>query len=370
MIRVLVVDDSAIVRKVLSEELSKHEGIEVVGTAVDPYAAREKIVALNPDVITLDVEMPRMDGLSFLERLMRFHPLPVIIVSSLTPAHSEAAVRALALGAVEIVCKPGTSYSVPDVARDLVRAIRSAARARIMARPLPSTGTGLGAAAPRAPTAASTPLLASLRTTHRIIALGASTGGTRALEELLVRFPAAAPATVVVQHMPAGFTASFAQRLDGLCAVDVREARDGDVLSPGLVLIAPGGHHLVLQRSGAQLVARIKDGPPVHHQRPAVDVLFQSVARTAGRNAVGAVLTGMGADGASGLLAMRQAGAWTIAQDEQTSVVFGMPREAIAAGAACEVLPLPAIAAAVLDAAMSVDGRRVERVEAPAAAGA
>jgi len=341
-IRVLVVDDSAVVRKALSDELSRYPDIEVVGTAMDPYVARDKIVELRPDVLTLDVEMPRMDGLSFLERLMQHYPLPVIIVSSLTPKHSEAAVRALAIGAVDVVPKPGTQYSVPDVERHLVAAVRAASRARLQKRQ---------AAAPGAPAAH----IGQLRTTDRIIAIGASTGGTGAIEEVLRRFPANAPATVITQHMPAGFTASFAQRLNQHCAVNVREARDGDILTPGIALVAPGNFHLVVQRSGAQWLVRVKDGPLVHHQRPAVDVMFQSVAKAAGRNAVGVVLTGMGEDGARGLVAMREAGAWTVAQDEQTSVVYGMPRAAFEQGGACEVRPLSEITDAVF---ASLSGRR------------
>jgi two-component system chemotaxis response regulator CheB len=338
-IRVLVVDDSAVVRRALSEELSRYPDIEVVGTAMDPYVARDKIIELRPDVVTLDVEMPRMDGLSFLERLMHHYPLPVIIVSSLTPKHSEAAVRALALGAVDVVPKPGTQYSVPDVERHLVSAVRAASRATLRRReaPLPSAGT-------------QAPHIGHIRTTDRLIGIGASTGGTGAIEQLLTRFPANAPGTVIAQHMPAGFTASFAQRLDQHCAITVREARDGDVVTPGLALIAPGNFHLVVQRSGAQWIARVKDGPLVHHQRPAVDVLFQSVAKAAGRNSVGVILTGMGEDGAMGLLAMRESGAHTIAQDEATSVVYGMPRAAFELGAACEVRPLGEITAAVFHA--------------------
>ncbi len=326
-IRVLVVDDSAVVRKALSEGLSRYPDIEVVGTAMDPYAARDKIIELRPDVLTLDVEMPRMDGLSFLERLMQHYPIPVIIVSSLTPKHSEAAVRALALGAVDVVPKPGTQYSVPDVERHLVAAVRAAARARLHKR---------DAAPPSAPSAH----IGQIRTTDRLIAIGASTGGTGAIEDVLRRFPANAPGTVITQHMPAGFTASFAQRLDHHCAVTVREARDGEIITPGLALIAPGNFHLLVQRNGAQWIARVKEGPLVHHQRPAVDVMFQSVAKAAGRNAIGVILTGMGEDGARGLVTMREAGAWTIAQNEQTSVVFGMPRAAIEMGGACEVRAL------------------------------
>jgi two-component system chemotaxis response regulator CheB len=345
-IRVLVVDDSAVVRKVLTTELSRYPDIEVVGTAVDPYVARERIIELRPDVLTLDVEMPRMDGLSFLEKLMRHHPIPTVIVSSITPAQSEAALHALALGAVEVVSKPGSAYSVPEVGQRLVHAIRAAAHARVVptvaAAPVPSPS-----AAPRAPHASR---LATIATTNRLLAIGASTGGTKAIEQVLTQLPATTPGTVIVQHMPAGFTASFAQRLDGLCAMQVREARDGDAVVPGVALIAPGGFHMILQRSGATLQVRIKDGPPVHHQRPAVDVLFGSVARVAGRNAVGMILTGMGADGARGLLAMREAGAHTIAQDEASCVVFGMPKEAIALGAAHEVLPLGRIATATIEA--------------------
>jgi two-component system, chemotaxis family, protein-glutamate methylesterase/glutaminase len=342
-IRVLVVDDSAVVRKVLTEELSRYPDIEVVGTAVDPYVARDKVVQLRPDVITLDVEMPRMDGLSFLAKLMKHFPVPTVIVSSLTPRNSEAAVRALALGAVEVVPKPGSAYSVPDVAEELVRAVRVAARARV-------APPNAAAADPRGAEARSTAPLAGLRTTHRVFAIGASTGGTRAIEAVLTALPADAPGTVIVQHMPEGFTRSFAERLNGVCGMEVREARDGDAVVPGLALIAPGNRHLVLQVSGARYSVRIKDGPPVHHSRPSVDVLFGSVVRSAGRNAVGVLLTGMGADGAKGLLAMRASGAHTIAQDEASCVVFGMPREAIKLGAAAEVLPLNRIGPAMIGA--------------------
>ncbi len=337
MIRVLIVDDSALVRKILSEELSKCEDIEVVGTAVDPYAAREKIVQLRPDVLTLDVEMPRMDGLSFLAKLMKHFPMPVVIVSSLTPQHSEAAIRALQLGAVAVVSKPTTQYSVPDVQRQLVHAIRAAAAAHIQ-RP---------SEAPE--TAAVTPVhLSHFETTHKILAIGASTGGTQAIEAVMRGLPATTPGTLIVQHMPAGFTETFAKRLNQVCQMEVREARDNDTVTPGVALVAPGNYHMMLQKNGALYVVRIKEGPAVHHQRPAVDVLFQSVARNAGRNAVGVLLTGMGADGAKGLLAMRQSGAYTIAQDEQSCVVFGMPKEAIKLGAANQVIALPHISQAIL----------------------
>ena len=338
MIRVLVVDDSALVRKVLSTELSRFDDIEVVGTAMDPYVARERIAELHPDVMTLDIEMPRMDGLSFLEKLMRHFPLPVIVVSSLAPTNSQTALRALALGAVDVVSKPGSGYSTPDVAGQLVRAIRAAARARVRrVDDLP----------PPVPVA----IPAQLDTTLKVLAIGASTGGTRAIETVLRGLPAGAPGAVIVQHMPEQFTAAFAARLDGLCAVEVREARDGDLLVPGLALVAPGNYHMLLERSGAKYLVRVRSGPPVHHQRPAVDVLFRSAARAAGRNVVAALLTGMGADGAQGLLELRRAGAATIAQDEQSCVVFGMPREAIALGAAERILPLGEIAGALLSAA-------------------
>lgn len=349
MIRVLIVDDSALVRRVLTEELSRYEDIEVVGSAIDPYVAREKILRLRPDVITLDVEMPRMDGLSFLEKLMRHYPIPVVVVSSLTPKNSEAAMRALALGAVEVISKPGSMYSTPDVGRELVHAIRAAAAARVRN----------GIEAEESEPDASSPAPLQLTTTHKVLAIGASTGGPRAIETVLRSLPADAPGTVIVQHMPELFTASFAERLNQVCAMEVREARDGDSVVPGVALIAPGNRHMVLQRDGARYVVRIKDGPPVHHQRPSVDVLFVSVARAAGRNAIGMLLTGMGSDGARGLLAMRESGATTLAQDESSAVVFGMPKEAIRLGAADHVLPLSQMAPTVLRILSSSGVRQV-----------
>ncbi|MBI5878739.1 MAG: chemotaxis response regulator protein-glutamate methylesterase [Chloroflexi bacterium] len=341
MIRVLIVDDSAVVRKILTEELSQFPDINVVGSAVDPYMARDMIVELQPDVLTLDVEMPRMDGLSFLAKLMKHHPLPVIVVSSLTPANSENALRALELGAVEVVPKPGSQYSVPNVSMRLLHAIRAAARAQVGVRLAPAG----------VPVAAGAPVLspaATLETTHKVLAIGASTGGVQAIEVVLRGLPAVMPGVVMVQHMPENFTKTFAERLNHNCQLEVREARDNDYVTPGLVLLAPGNHHMVLERSGARYVVRIKDGPPVHHQRPSVDVLFQSVARHAGRNAVGVILTGMGADGAKGLLSMRQSGARTLAQDEKSCVVFGMPKEAIQLGAAEMVVPLNDVSQSVL----------------------
>lgn len=336
MIRVLVVDDSAVVRKILTEDLSRFPDIDVVGTAVDPYVARDKIAQLDPDVITLDLEMPRMDGLSFLAALMRHHPLPVVVVSSVAPEHSETAVRALALGAVEVISKPGSALTAPDVTGGLVQAIRRANHAH-----------------PRAAAPAPGPVLEAgpaLWSTHRVVAIGASTGGPQAIESVLRSLPADGPGIVIVQHMPEHFTASFAARLNNVCAMEVREARDGATVVAGLALVAPGDRHVVVQRSGARYVVRVRGGPPVHHQRPSVDVLFQSVARAAGPNAVGAILTGMGADGAAGMLAMRNAGAYTIAQDQASCVVFGMPREAIRLEAAATVLPLENIAGQILEA--------------------
>ena len=339
MIRVLIVDDSAVVRKVLTEELSRYSDIEVVGTAVDPYAARDKIVLLKPDVITLDIEMPRMDGLSFLAKLMKHHPMPVVIVSSLTPKNSDMAIKALELGAVEVIHKLGSQYSATGISRELIRALRAAAVA--------TPGKARQAAAAAAADPATTSI--DLKTTNRVLAIGASTGGTKAIEAALSRLPATAPGTVIVQHMPEHFTTTFAQRLNELCPMEVREARDNDSVVPGVALIAPGNRHIVLRRSGARYSVNIKDGPPIHHQRPSVDVLFLSVARGAGANALGVILTGMGADGANGLLAMRQSGAYTIAEDQQSCVVFGMPKEAVKIGAAQDVFPLHQISQAILN---------------------
>jgi two-component system, chemotaxis family, protein-glutamate methylesterase/glutaminase len=328
VIKLLVVDDSAVVRKVLSDELSRFPDIDVVGTAMDPYVARERIAELDPDVLTLDIEMPRMDGLSFLSKLMKHKPIPTVVVSSLTPENSDNAMKALELGAVEVIPKPGSQFSVPDVGRDLVRAVRAAANANLAARRNLNEPVTLA------------PIIEGMSTTHKVLAIGASTGGTRAIEEVLKRLPPNLPGTVVVQHMPKGFTATYAQRLDRICPQEVREARDRDIVVPGQVLIAPGGKHMTLTRSGARYQVSVKDGPPVHHHRPSVDVLFRSVAKNAGANAVGVILTGMGNDGAKGLLQMQAAGARTVAQDETTSVVFGMPGAAIDLGAADEIAPL------------------------------
>ena len=331
-IKVLIVDDSAVVRKIFSEELSKYADIEVVGTAPDPFVARDKIAALNPDVITLDIEMPRMDGLTFLRKLMKYYPLPTIIVSSLTPKGGKLTLEAMDIGAVDVIAKPGSSYTVGDMSVQLVEKIRAAALARVIRKDA------------EAPETENVPLKALAQTSHKVIAIGASTGGTEALKQVLTRLPANSPGIVVVQHMPANFTTAFADRLNTLCQMTVKEARDNDSVVPGLALIAPGNYHMILRRSGARYYVEVKTGPMVHHQRPAVDILFKSTAKYAGANAIGVILTGMGADGAEGLLDMKKAGAGTIAQDEKSCVVFGMPKEAIKMGAADKVFPLDQIA--------------------------
>ncbi len=333
MIRVLVVDDSAVVRKMFVEALANEKDIKVVGTAPDPYVARDKIVQLKPDVITLDIEMPRMDGLTFLRKLMRHKPMPVIIVSSLTPKGSTTAMEALEYGAVEVISKPGSAYSLGEMTMQLADKIRAASKAGLR-----KPG---GVDLPKGPIKRISSLS---ETTNKVIAVGASTGGTEALKNVLMRFPPNSPGTVVVQHMPANFTTAFANRLNSLCQIKVREAKDGDSVLPGHALIAPGNFHLLLRRSGARYYVNVKTGPMVHHQRPAVDVLFESVAKVAGRNAVGVILTGMGADGAKGMLSMKEAGAKTVAQDKETCVVFGMPNEAIKLGGVDKVVPLQNIA--------------------------
>lgn len=333
-IKVLVVDDSAIVRKIFREYLSRESDIEVVGTAPDPYVARDKIIQLKPDVITLDIEMPRMDGITFLKKLMRYYPIPTIIVSSLTREGSKMAMEALACGALEVISKPTDGYSAGDMGMQLVDKIRAVARIPMVKRIQGAVNV------PPPPVQVSQALK---ETTNKIIAIGASTGGTEAIKTVLMGMPANAPGIVVVQHMPAKFTTSFAERLNELCKISVKEARDGDSVVNGTALIAPGNYHMLLKRSGARYYVQVKTGPMVHHQRPAVDVLFNSVAMYAGSNAVGVILTGMGADGARGLLKMREAGAGTVAQDEKSCVVFGMPKEAIKAGAVDKVVPLQLI---------------------------
>ncbi|HMA15648.1 MAG TPA: chemotaxis response regulator protein-glutamate methylesterase [Kiloniellaceae bacterium] len=334
-VRVLVVDDSALVRTLVSELLGADPGIEVVGTASDPYIAREKIKRLSPDVLTLDVEMPRMDGLTFLRNLMRLRPMPVLMVSSLTEAGAAVTLDALALGAVDFVAKPRI-----DIARGLagygellVEKVKLAARARVgrIATAEPRREGPIG-----------------YRTTERLLAIGASTGGTEAIREVLEQMPADAPATVIVQHIPAAFSASFAERLDRHSRMTVLQAEDQQPLLPGHAYVAPGGRHLRVARSGARWICRLGDDEPVCRHRPSVDVLFESVAAHAGRNASAALLTGMGEDGAAGLLALRRAGAATVAQDEATSVVWGMPGAAVALDAAAEVVALGQVAARLL----------------------
>jgi two-component system chemotaxis response regulator CheB len=338
--RVLIVDDSAIVRKLLSEALSAEPDLEVVGTAPDPYIARDKILSLEPDVLTLDIEMPRMDGLTFLKKLMRYRPMPVIVISSLGQASCTAAITALREGAVEVMAKPGGPYSVGELRSTLATKIRAAARARISRR---------AHAPPAAPVemdhAVTEPFSPS-----RLIAIGASTGGTEAIESVLTRLPANSPAIVITQHIPAGFSLAFAQRLARLCRMEVKEAVDGDWVGTGRALVAPGNFHMLLRKAGERYRVEVKTGPPVCYQRPSVDVLFNSVAESAGAQAVGVILTGMGSDGARGMLKMKQAGAATIAQDEASCVVFGMPREAIVLGAADRVVPLDKVPSAIVAA--------------------
>lgn len=341
-IKVLIIDDSAMIRKVFEQELSKDPEIEVVGTAPDPFVGRDKIVYLKPDVITLDVEMPRMDGLTFLEKLMKHYPLPVVVVSSLAKKGGDVALKAMELGAVEVLCKPGTAYSVGDMSEQLVEKVKAAAQVTVSKRS--DVGSSSSAVAGGAPMAS-----IAVKTTNKIIAIGASTGGTEALKEVITRLPANSPPVVVVQHMPQNFTKAFADRLNQLSQVQVKEAEDGEYLATGKVLIAPGNQHMEIRRSGINYYVTLFDGPMVFHQRPAVEHLFNSVAQYAGQNAVGAILTGMGKDGAQGLLAMRKAGAATIAQDERTCIVFGMPKEAIDIGAAQVIKPLPEIAQTLLD---------------------
>jgi two-component system chemotaxis response regulator CheB len=341
-IRVLTVDDSALMRQVLGTLLAGDPEIEVVGSAPDPYIAREKIKALNPDVLTLDVEMPKMDGITFLEKLMRGHPMPVVMVSSLTEAGCATTLRALELGAVDFIAKPKLDLRVgmEEIAQDLIAKVKAAAQARVL--PLNVNREASKSEASGAPSGA------MIKTTDTIIAIGASTGGTEAVKEVLEGLPPNTPPILITQHMPERFTKTWADRLNNLGRMSVREAQDGDRVLPGRALVAPGGYHMALERSGARYTVRINQDPPVNRHRPSVDVLFASVAKYAGANAVGVVLTGMGGDGAKGLLAMKQAGASTIAQDEASCVVFGMPKEAIKAGGVDTVLPLHEIAGAIL----------------------
>jgi two-component system chemotaxis response regulator CheB len=345
-IRVLVVDDSAVVRQTLREVLNSDPAIEVMAVAADPFAAADHIAAEVPDVITLDIEMPRMDGLTFLKRIMVQHPIPVVICSSLAGEGTESAFKALEYGAVEIVTKPrlGTKQFLEESAIEICDVVKAAAHVRPRtAKPAIVTEPKLTADAILSPATH-----AMVETTEKVIAIGASTGGTEALKTLLEALPADTPGIVIVQHMPELFTRAFAERLNQACAITVKEAETNDTILRGQALIAPGNHHLLLKRSGARYYVEIKEGPLVCRHRPSVDVLFRSAARYAGRNALGVILTGMGDDGARGMLEMKQAGARTIAQNEATCVVFGMPKEAIRMGGVDHVLPLEAISAAIL----------------------
>lgn len=355
--RVLVVDDSAIVRQVLQAQLSRQPGIEVVGTAADPFAAREKILALKPDCLILDIEMPRMDGLTFLRKVMKFHPVPTIICSSVTPSGCSLALECLEAGAFEVVSKPGGNFSVGDVASRLAELVRASVASH--ARLPGSANAGATRTAPARSDAAAKPDSlrgapgARVRAVDRLVAIGTSTGGTEALRTVLTALPSDAPPIVMVQHMPEGFTRAFADRLDGLCRIRVKEAEDGDSLECGLALLAPGNRHMRLVRDGGpgstRWSVRVADGPRVLRHKPSVEVLFESCAQWAGSRAMGIIMTGMGNDGAGGLLSMRKAGAVTIGQDEPSCVVYGMPREAALCGAVQVVSPLDRIARHIVD---------------------
>ena len=343
-IKVLIVDDSALIRSVMKEIIGSQPDMEVVGVAPDPIVARDLIKQTNPDVLTLDVEMPRMDGLDFLEKLMRLRPMPVVMVSSLTERGSEITMRALELGAVDFVTKPKLSIQagMREYTEMIADKIRAASKARIKARPLPRSDAASASVE-------ALPLIRNpLTSSEKLIIIGASTGGTEAIKDFLIQMPSDCPAILITQHMPEGFTRSFARRLDTLCKISVKEAEHGERVLPGHAYIAPGHSHLLLGRSGANYITQLDQGPPVNRHRPSVDVLFGSAARFAGKNAVGVIMTGMGKDGALGMLEMKNAGAYNFAQDEATCVVFGMPREAIAVGATHEVGPLGSLPGMVL----------------------
>jgi two-component system chemotaxis response regulator CheB len=361
--RVVVVDDSALVRSLLTEIINRQPDMECVGAASDPYVAREMIRSLNPDVITLDVEMPRMDGIDFLSKLMRLRPMPVVMVSTLTERGADVTLRALELGAVDFVAKPkiGVADGLRLLAQDITEKVRIAAKAHLR-RPSPAVAPAEAGSDSNAARPAPAPLSIGRLSTEKIVFIGASTGGTEATKEVLTHLPPDSPAVVITQHMPAGFTRSYAARLDGLCKIRVAEARDGERILPGHAYIAPGGLHLSVERSGANYVARVQDGEPVNRHKPSVEVLFKSAARVVGPNALGIMLTGMGADGARAMKEMRDAGSYNVAQDEATCVVFGMPREAIAAGAAHEVLPLQQIAPKLIERLRSTAGLAINRV--------
>lgn len=343
-IRVLVVDDSAIVRKILTDCLAAEPDLEVVGSAPDPYVARDKILALEPDVLTLDIEMPRMDGLTFLKKLMHYRPLPVIVISSIGQASCQTAIEAMRLGAVEVLAKPSGPYSVGELRTILAMKIRAAAASRLRREARSSEPV-------RQPEPTLVP--AGAFDPSCVIAIGASTGGTEAIESVLIQLPEQTPGIVVTQHIPAGFSRAFANRLNQTCRIEVKEAENGDYLVPGRALVAPGDFHMFLRKTDAGYRVAVRTGPRVCYQRPAVDVLFTSVAESVGARAVGVILTGMGSDGAEGMLKMKKAGAYNIAQDEASCIVFGMPKEAIRAGAVDQIMPLNRIAAALLTAVTS-----------------
>lgn len=333
-IKVLIVDDSALTRDIIAEELSTDAELEIVGKAENPYVARDMIVQYAPDVLILDIEMPRMDGLSFLEKLRQYHPMPVVIFSALTPANSEVALRAFELGAVEVMHKPkiDLSYKLQEMRIVLSDKVKAAAQAKDKCMKGPPLSSRK---APQEPEQ-----IPALKSTDKIVAIGASTGGVEAIRTILTALPESFPGILITQHMPEKFTTTFAEDLNKRCRIEVREAREGDTVHPGLALVAPGNYHLILQRDGGRYYAGVRQGPLVCRQRPSTDVLFDSVSKCAGKNAMGVILTGMGNDGANGLLKMRQAGAFTIAQDEASCIVFGMPKEAIKRNAAMKVLPL------------------------------
>jgi two-component system chemotaxis response regulator CheB len=351
--RVVVVDDSALVRGLLAEIINRQPDMQCVGAAADPLAAREMIRELDPDVLTLDIEMPRMDGMEFLRKLMRLRPMPVVMVSTLTEQGADATLRALELGAIDFVAKPkiGVADGLRLLSREITDKIRIAANARMKrVQPVgvPATASALHAL--------------GHQSTEKIIFIGASTGGTEATRQVLTQLPHDAPAVMITQHMPSGFTRNYAARLDGLCRIGVKEAVDGERVLPGHAYVAPGGFHMSVERSGADYIVRIRDGDPVNHHKPSVEVLFQSAARTVGPNALGVMLTGMGADGAKAMRELRDAGSWNLAQDEASCVVFGMPKEAIAAGAVHEILPLSRIGLRLIERLRSTAGSALSRV--------
>jgi two-component system, chemotaxis family, protein-glutamate methylesterase/glutaminase len=354
-ITALIVDDSALVRRLLTELLNSDPEIEVVGTAIDPFQAREKIKQLKPDVLTLDVEMPRMDGVTFLKNLMRLHPMPVVMISTLTEHGAQVTLDALELGAVDFVTKPklDLSNTMAEYTEEITTKVKEAAKVNVHAL-VPQAPVKLEVSEKLTadvvlPAAETRKIPAHLKTTDKIIAIGASTGGTEAIKAVLQQLPPDSPGVVIAQHIPAAFSGPFAERVNGVCALEVCEAKDGQQILPGHAYIAPGDKHLIVERSGARFYCHLNDGPPVSRHKPSVDVLFRSVAQNVGANAIGVMLTGMGDDGAQGMLEMKEAGATNIVQDEKTSVVWGMPGSAVKLGAAELELPLRKIAVKLLD---------------------